>query len=116
MAALALAQAIDLPLTPLLRGLREYRGEAHRMQWLTTLNEVEYYDDSKGTNVGATAAALNGLGKRVVLIVGGDGKGQDFRPLAKPVARHARAVFLIGRATPALRTALADTGVPLTDC
>jgi UDP-N-acetylmuramoylalanine--D-glutamate ligase len=82
---------------------------------------VDYYDDSKGTNVGATVAALNGLGAgrhvpQLILIAGGDGKGQDFSPLAAPVARHARAVLLIGRDAGTLRTALAGTGVTLTDC
>jgi UDP-N-acetylmuramoylalanine--D-glutamate ligase len=78
---------------------------------------VEYFDDSKGTNVGATVAALTGLGaeRRVVVILGGDGKGQDFSPLAAPVARHARAVVLIGRDAPLIRSALEATGVALVD-
>jgi UDP-N-acetylmuramoylalanine--D-glutamate ligase len=78
---------------------------------------VEYFDDSKGTNVGATVAALQGLGaeRRIVVILGGDGKGQDFRPLADPVARFARAVVLIGRDASAIRDALQDTSVPLHD-
>jgi UDP-N-acetylmuramoylalanine--D-glutamate ligase len=80
-----------------------------------TINEVEYYDDSKGTNVGATVAAITGLQKKLLLIVGGDGKGQDFSPLANPVAHHARAVLLIGRDAPLLREALTDTGVELID-
>jgi UDP-N-acetylmuramoylalanine--D-glutamate ligase len=93
LAALALCRAIDLPLAPLLHGLREYRGQPHRVELVSAINDVEYYDDSKGTNVGATVAALNGLGKaftgenqRLVVILGGDGKGQDFAPLAEPVA------------------------------
>lgn len=76
MAALALCRAIDLPMSALLHGLREYRGEPHRVEWVATIDEVEYFDDSKGTNVGATVAALNGLDKRVVLIAGGEGKGR----------------------------------------
>ena len=78
---------------------------------------VEYFDDSKGTNVGATVAALEGLGAQrgLVVIMGGDGKGQDFAPLAPAVARHARAVVLIGRDAPLIRAALQDTGVPLHD-
>lgn len=115
LAAFALARAIDLPAALLLHGLREYRGEAHRVELITTLDDVDYVDDSKGTNVGATVAALDGLAQRIVLIAGGDGKGQDFSPLAAPVARWCRAVLLIGRDAPAIRDALADTGVPLVD-
>ncbi|MCG1041344.1 UDP-N-acetylmuramoyl-L-alanine--D-glutamate ligase [Mycetohabitans sp. B8] len=113
MAALALAQSIGLPLAALLHGLREYRGEPHRVEWIGSIDGVDYVDDSKGTNVGATVAALDGLAQRIVLIAGGDGKGQDFAPLAAPVARWCRAVMLIGRDAPALRAALADTGVEL---
>ena len=89
LAALALAQAAGCALAPMLYGLREYRGEPHRVEPLGRVNEVEYFDDSKGTNVGATVAALGGLGadRRVVVILGGDGKGQDFSPLAMPVSR-----------------------------
>ena len=96
---LALASAADCALGPMLFGLREYRGEPHRVQHIGTLNSVEFFDDSKGTNVGATVAALNGLGedRRLVLILGGEGKGQDFQPLAAPVRRFVRAVVLIGR-------------------
>jgi len=74
---------------------------------------VAFYDDSKGTNVGATCAALAGLPKKVVLIAGGDGKGQDFSPLNQPVAKNARAVVLIGRDAPLIGKALKDAGVPL---
>ena len=115
LAAFALARAIDLPAAPLLHALREYRGEAHRVELIATLDDVDYVDDSKGTNVGATVAALDGLAQRIVLIAGGDGKGQDFTPLAAPVARWCRAVLLIGRDAPAIRDALAETGVPLAD-
>ncbi|RQQ04239.1 UDP-N-acetylmuramoyl-L-alanine--D-glutamate ligase [Burkholderia stagnalis] len=115
LAAFALARAIDLPAAPLLHALREYRGEAHRVELIATLGDVDYVDDSKGTNVGATVAALDGLAQRIVLIAGGDGKGQDFTPLAAPVARWCRAVLLIGRDAPAIRDALAETGVPLAD-
>lgn len=123
LAALALCRAIDLPLAPLLHGLREYRGQPHRVELITAVNDVEYYDDSKGTNVGATVAALSGLGKaftgaaqRLVVIMGGDGKGQDFEPLAEPVSRYVRAVMLIGRDAPLLRVALEPSGVVLEDC
>jgi UDP-N-acetylmuramoylalanine--D-glutamate ligase len=122
MAALALCRAIGLPLARLLHGLREYEGEPHRVELLATVGGVEYYDDSKGTNVGATVAALNGLGdskdgaSRLLLIAGGEGKGQDFGPLAQPVTHHARAVFLIGRDAGKLRAALEASGIPLNDC
>jgi UDP-N-acetylmuramoylalanine--D-glutamate ligase len=117
LAALALAQAAGCPLSAMLYGLREYRGEPHRVEPIGSVDGVEYFDDSKGTNVGATVAALTGLGadRRIVVILGGEGKGQDFAPLAAPVGRHARAVVLIGRDAPLIRAALADAGVPLVD-
>jgi UDP-N-acetylmuramoylalanine--D-glutamate ligase len=115
LAALALASAAGCPLGPMLYGLREYRGEPHRVEPIALVDDVEYFDDSKGTNVGATVAALTGLGeeRRVVVILGGEGKGQDFEPLAAPVARYARAVVLIGRDAPLIAEALASTGVSL---
>ncbi|MDN7930661.1 UDP-N-acetylmuramoyl-L-alanine--D-glutamate ligase [Burkholderia metallica] len=115
LAAFALARVIDLPAAPLLHALREYRGEAHRVEVIATIDDVDYVDDSKGTNVGATVAALDGLAQKAVLIAGGDGKGQDFAPLVAPVARWCRAVMLIGRDAPAIRDTLAETGVPLVD-
>lgn len=123
LAALALCRAIDLPLAPLLHGLRDYHGEPHRVELVTTIGGVAYYDDSKGTNVGATVAALNGLGasrggssKHLLLIAGGEGKGQDFAPLAEPVAKYVRAVLLIGADAPAIRAALAEASTELIDC
>ena len=118
LAALALATAAGCELAPMLHGLREYRGEPHRVEPVGSIDGVEFYDDSKGTNVGATVAAISGLGAdrapaRLVLILGGDGKGQDFAPLAEGVARHARAVALIGRDGPQIEAALAGTGVPM---
>jgi UDP-N-acetylmuramoylalanine--D-glutamate ligase len=115
LAALALTCSAGCALGPVLYGLREYRGERHRVEAIGMVNEVEFFDDSKGTNVGATVAALNGLGadRKVVIILGGEGKGQDFSPLAAPVARHARAVVLIGRDAPLIRAALEDGDVPL---
>ena len=117
LAALALAAAAGCPLAPMLYGLREYRGEPHRVEPVGIVNGVEYFDDSKGTNVGATVAALQGLGaeRKLVVILGGDGKGQDFSPLAEPVARFARAAVLIGRDGPQIRAVLEPTGVPLAD-
>jgi UDP-N-acetylmuramoylalanine--D-glutamate ligase len=121
LAALALATSTGAALAPMLHGLREYRGEPHRVESVAVIDGVEFFDDSKGTNVGATLAAIQGLGaeRRLVLILGGEGKGQDFAPLGHALAHHARAVFLIGRDAPAIRAsvaaALADAGVPLTD-
>jgi len=93
------------------------------VELVTTIAGVEYYDDSKGTNVGATVAALKGLGpqhdgaaNKLLLIAGGDGKGQDFAPLADPIAKYARAVLLIGRDAGAIRAAVAHSGVELIDC
>ncbi len=114
LAALALASAIDLPEASLLEALRRYQGLPHRVQQVAELGGVAFFDDSKGTNVGATVAALTGMAQPVVLIAGGDGKGQDFTPLASAVARHARAVVLIGRDAGVIAQALAGCGVPLT--
>ena len=117
LAALALACSAGASLAPMLYGLREYRGEPHRVESVAVLDDVEYFDDSKGTNVGATVAALQGLGaeRRLVVILGGDGKGQDFSPLAEAVQRFVRAVVLIGSDAPAIREVLQFTGVPLHD-
>lgn len=114
LAALALARAIDCPLAPMMHALSRYVGEPHRLQRIATIDGVEYYNDSKGTNVGATVAALAGLGaegKKIVLIAGGDGKGQNFGPLAAPVERHARASVVIGRDAAAIRSVL-EHGAP----
>ncbi|UDG82791.1 UDP-N-acetylmuramoyl-L-alanine--D-glutamate ligase [Candidatus Vallotia lariciata] len=113
MAALALARSINLPVSALLHILREYRGEPHRVEWIRAIAGVDYVDDSKGTNVGATVAALEGLAQPIVLIAGGDGKGQNFTSLVPAVARYCRAVMLIGRDAPVLHTVLSNTGIPL---
>jgi UDP-N-acetylmuramoylalanine--D-glutamate ligase len=117
LAALALASSAGCALGPMLYGLREYRGEPHRVEPVAIVHEVEFFDDSKGTNVGATVAALQGLGvdRRVVVILGGEGKGQDFTPLAEPVKRFARGVVLIGRDAPVIREALQGTDVAMHD-
>ena len=117
LAALALATSTGASLAAMLFGLREYQGEPHRLTPVAIVNGVEYFDDSKGTNVGATVAALVGLGseRRVIVILGGEGKGQDFSPLAEPVAKYVRAVVLIGKDAPLIRKALQGCGVPLTD-
>ena len=113
LAALALARAAQLPMNVLLHGLRDYHGEPHRVQSVAIVNDVEYVDDSKGTNVGATVAALNGLGsneagKRIWLIAGGDGKGQDFSPLREPSLRFVKGIFLIGKDGAKIAAAIGD--------
>lgn len=113
LAALALCRALDLPLAPLVEALREFKGLPHRVEKVAELFGVTYYDDSKGTNVGATEAALKGLGRPAVVILGGDGKGQDFSPLKDAVAEHARAAVLIGRDAPLIETALQGCGKPI---
>jgi UDP-N-acetylmuramoylalanine--D-glutamate ligase len=117
MAALALCAAVDaadrLDPVSLLPGLRDFRGLPHRVEKIADIGGVAWYDDSKGTNVGATVAALEGLGRKVVIILGGDGKGQDFSPLRDAVARHARAAVLIGRDGPKIGSAIAGCGVPV---
>ena len=113
MAALALTRAIDLPYHPLLQALAEFEGLPHRVQKVAELEGVAFYDDSKGTNVGATVAALSGMRQRVVLIAGGDGKGQDFKPLMPAVAARARQVVLIGRDREKIAEAIEGSGVPV---
>jgi len=119
-AALALCRAIELPFAPLLSALLEFRGLPHRVELVGERRGVCFYDDSKGTNVGSTVAALAGLaggtlaqGAKVVLIAGGDGKSQDFTPLKSAVAKAAREVVLIGRDAPLIERALDGSGVPV---
>ncbi|WP_054285209.1 UDP-N-acetylmuramoyl-L-alanine--D-glutamate ligase [Gulbenkiania mobilis] len=116
LSALALTEAIGLSRPVLLAALSTFRGLPHRVEFVADVAGVTFIDDSKGTNVGATEAALNGMTRPVVLIAGGDGKGQDFSPLAPACARIARAVVLIGRDAPQIKAALADSGVPLVEC
>ncbi len=113
LAALALCRALDIPLAPLVDALRAFKGLPHRVERIAEVQGITYYDDSKGTNVGATEAALKGLGRPAVVIMGGDGKGQDFSPLREAVARHARAVVLIGRDAPLIERAIAGCGKPI---
>ena len=119
LAALALARALDLSYAPLLAALRDFKGLPHRLEKVAESGGVAYYNDSKGTNVGAAVAALNGFaelaarGARVILIAGGEGKGQDFAPLAEPVSRYARAVVLIGRDAGLIARALGGSGIAL---
>jgi UDP-N-acetylmuramoylalanine--D-glutamate ligase len=121
LAALALATAIGCPLAPMLHALREYRGEPHRVEFVATVGGVDAFDDSKGTNVGATVAALDGLGAdrapgKLVVILGGDGKGQDFAPLAAPLARRARAAVTVGRDAEAIERVVAAAGIAFERC
>jgi UDP-N-acetylmuramoylalanine--D-glutamate ligase len=113
LAALALTTSIDLPLNGLLQGLAQFKGLPHRVEFVDEIDGVRFYDDSKGTNVGATEAALTGMGRKVVVILGGDGKGQDFSPLKQAVARNTRAVVLIGRDAPLIEKAITGSGVPM---
>ncbi|MFA5664231.1 UDP-N-acetylmuramoyl-L-alanine--D-glutamate ligase [Castellaniella sp.] len=115
-AALALGRAIGLDWAPMLHALRAYRGEAHRMQFVRSVAGVDFINDSKGTNVGATVAALEGLGRPVVLIAGGLGKGQDFSPLCDVVRDHARMVVLMGQDAGVIAQALSGSGVPTDQC
>jgi len=107
-AALLLACAGQADWAAMLHALREYRGEPHRMAFVRTAGGVDFIDDSKGTNVGATVAGLQGLGRPTVLIAGGLGKDQDFAPLAEAVRAHARAVVLIGRDAAAIAQVLGE--------
>jgi len=113
LASLALCRAIGLEYAPLLNALYNFKGLPHRVEWVAEIDEVDYYNDSKGTNVGATCAALSGLPQKIVLIAGGDGKGQDFSPLVSVVSQSARAVVLIGRDATLIEAALLETDVPM---
>ena len=111
LAALALASAAGVEPGAVAPALADFGGLAHRTRLVAEADGVRWYDDSKGTNVGATAAALDGMDRPVILIAGGDAKDADFSPLVGPVQRRARAVILIGRDAPALARALADAAV-----
>jgi UDP-N-acetylmuramoylalanine--D-glutamate ligase len=113
LAAVALCRGIGVDYPHIIQTLYNFKGLPHRVEWVANIDNVDYYDDSKGTNVGATCAALSGLPQKVVLIAGGDGKGQDFSPLADAVASNARAVVLIGRDAPLIEATLLPTGIPL---
>ncbi len=119
LAALALIEAAGLNLAKALQVLKTYRGEAHRVQSVLTVGDIEFIDDSKGTNVGAVIAALTGLGKsgrKCALVMGGDGKGQDFSPLAEVVSQYARFVSVIGQDAEKIAQALTETGVEVKNC
>ena len=116
MAALALCEAVGARPATLVPALSEFKGLAHRVEFVAEIAGVSYYDDSKGTNVGATQAAVQGLGRKVALILGGEGKEQDFTPLSPVLAQHARAVALIGRDAGLIGRAIGDCGVPIRHC
>jgi UDP-N-acetylmuramoylalanine--D-glutamate ligase len=112
LAACALAHLAGAPIAALAQGLRTFQGLPHRMQRVALRSGVEWLDDSKGTNVGATVAALRGLPGKAVLILGGEGKGQHFAPLAPAVRERAKHVLLIGRDAKLIAKAIAAAGVP----
>lgn len=112
LAALALGEAVGIPLQGMLAALREFAGLPHRTQWVRERQGVCWYDDSKGTNVGATLAALQGLPGKTVLIAGGIGKDADFAPLGPAIKTKARAVVLIGRDAPLIAQVI-DADVPV---
>jgi len=120
LAAAALASSIGVDRSTIISTIRQFKGLPHRVEWVRNISDVDFYDDSKGTNVGATYAAIKGMSKngkpqKVVLIAGGDGKGQDFRPLVDAVKENARAVILFGRDAPLLEEVLLTADVPLYD-
>ena len=109
LAALALGEALGLPEAAMCEALRQYRGLPHRSQWVADIDGVRWVNDSKATNVGATAAALAGLDRPVILLAGGQGKGADFTPLRAAVAGRVRAALLFGEDAPRLAGALAGS-------
>lgn len=111
-AALQLVLTAGVPMETALSALPTYKGEAHRMAFVRSVAGVDFYNDSKGTNVAATVAALQGGDSNVVLIAGGQGKGQDFSPLIAAATQHVKSVMLIGEAAPELKALLEAAGVP----
>jgi UDP-N-acetylmuramoylalanine--D-glutamate ligase len=111
LAAFALCDAIGVDLDRAANGLRTFKGLPHRSEQVGAVNGVTFLDDSKGTNVGSTVAALSGMTAPAILIAGGEGKGQDFSPLADAVRAHAKAVILIGKDADKIEAAIQHTGV-----
>ena len=116
MAAVALCEAVGLPREALLEHVKTFQGLPHRVEKIGEKNGVVFIDDSKGTNVGATAAAIAGLQNPLFVILGGMGKGQDFTPLRDTLAGKAKGVFLIGVDAPQIRHDLDGCGLNMTDC
>ena len=116
LAALALCEAVGVAPRALLAALAAFKGLPHRVELVASVGGVSYYDDSKGTNVGATLAAVSGMGRPVAIILGGEGKDQDFSPLKAALAEHGRAVALIGRDAMLIGAAIDGCGVPTRHC
>nr|WP_051131821.1 cyanophycin synthetase [Legionella tunisiensis] len=112
MAACALAAAAGIKPDYMINVLKTFTGLPHRCQWVRTLDEIDWINDSKGTNIGATISAISGIGGsmqgKIVLIAGGQGKGADFTELRPPVAEHVRSVVLIGEDADKIEHALAN--------
>lgn len=120
LAAVALSTNIGIEKSAIIQTLRQFKGLPHRVEWVANIDGVDYYDDSKGTNVGATCAAIKGMTKngkpqKVVLLAGGDGKGQDFSPLLEAVQANARAIVLFGRDAPLIESVLLASELPIYD-
>jgi UDP-N-acetylmuramoylalanine--D-glutamate ligase len=120
LAAIALCSNIGVDKSAMIQALRQFTGLPHRVEWVANINEIDFIDDSKGTNVGATCAAIKGMMKdgkpqKVVLLAGGDGKGQDFSPLLEAVQANARAVVLFGRDAPLIEAVLLASELPIYD-
>ncbi len=109
MAAMALTYAVDIRFEPMIAALKEFEGLEHRTQWVAESKGVDWYNDSKATNVGATIAAVNGMGENLILIMGGDGKGADFSPLGKGLVGKVKLVVLIGRDAELIANAVAES-------
>lgn len=112
MAALALCDAIGVAPERLTEPLKSFDGLPHRVEQVAEVDGVVYVDDSKGTNVGATLAAIEGMGRKVAIVLGGEGKGQDFSPLKSALQKHGRAVALIGRDAEMIGAAVEGCGLP----
>src|SRR5260370_24576902 len=106
LASLALGEALELPRERMLEALQSFPGLSHRSSWVADVSGVRYIDDSKGTNVGATIAAVAGMTGPLVVIAGGEGKGQDFKPLAGAFRGNVREAVLIRRDGPSIAAAL----------
>lgn len=113
LASLACVKGLDLNLDKITPALASFKGLDHRMQYITTHNNIIFIDDSKGTNVGAVVAGISGLNMPVHLILGGDAKGQDFSPLVEVVKQKCHSVAIIGKDSQLIYTTLLSSGIPL---
>lgn len=116
LACLALGEAIGLPMDSMLETLKKFKGLEHRCEYVATVNDVRYYNDSKGTNIGATLAAIDGLGAaievqqgKVAVILGGQGKGQDFKALRDSLQKYVKVAVLMGEDAPVIEQAIEGT-------